>query len=192
MALADPKYRGMLELAPTETDFWPVISSVARSRGQAAALQWLKGLRANAGSNDNAPDNETLVSDIGKGVADMGLINHYYFFRIRSEMGSGSFHAKLAWFASGDPGYVEDISGAGILQSSSRKPAAQKFLAFLVSPAGQRVLAQSSSYEYPLVTGVAANAALPPLSMFKPSPITPAQIGTGLDARNLLREAGLI
>jgi iron(III) transport system substrate-binding protein len=192
MALASPKYKGKLELAPAETDFWPIVTSIARAHGQSAALAWLKGLKANAGSDDNTADNETLVSDVSKGVADMGLINHYYFFRIRSEVGAGSFHAKLSFFTPRDPGYVEDISAAGILKSSAHKSAAQKFLAFLASPAGQQVLAHSASYEYPLVKGVAPNPALPALSSFKPNSITPAEIGTGLGARNLLREAGLI
>jgi iron(III) transport system substrate-binding protein len=192
MELASPKYKGKLELAPAETDFWPIITSIARADGQAAALNWLMGLKANAGSDDNTPDNETLVSDVSKGIADMGLINHYYFFRIRSEVGAGSFHAKLSFFAPRDPGYVEDISGAGILKSSPHRQAAQKFLAFLAGPAGQEVLAHSTSYEYPLVKSVAANPALPALSSFKPNSITPAEIGTGLGARNLLREAGLI
>jgi iron(III) transport system substrate-binding protein len=192
MALASPKYMGKLELAPAETDFWPIVTSIARTHGQSAALAWLKGLKANAGSNDNTADNETLVSDVSKGVAAMGLINHYYFFRIRSEVGAGSFHAKLSFFVPRDPGYVEDISAAGVLKSSAHKSAAQKFLAFLASAAGQEVLAHSSSYEYPLVKGVAPNPALPALSSFKPNSITPAEIGTGLGARNLLRDAGLI
>jgi iron(III) transport system substrate-binding protein len=192
MQLANPKYKDKLELAPAETDFWPIITSIARADGRSAALSWLDGLKANAGSNDNAPDNETLVSDVSKGVAAIGLINHYYYFRIRAEVGTGSFHAKLSLFAPRDPGNVEDISGAGILKSSPHQQAAQKFLAFLSSPAGQRVLAHSSSYEYPLVNNVSPNPALPPLSSFKPNSITPAEIGTGLGGRDLLREAGLI
>jgi iron(III) transport system substrate-binding protein len=192
LGLADPKYKGKLELAPAETDFWPVITSIARQDGQAAALTWLKGLKANAGSDDHTPDNETIVGDVSKGLADIGLINHYYYYRIRSEMGASSFHAKVFWFAPRDPGYVEDISGAGILKSAPHPQAAQTFLAFLVSAAGQRVLAHSASYEYPLVPGIAANSELPPATSLKPNPITPAEIGSGLGARNLLREAGLI
>jgi iron(III) transport system substrate-binding protein len=190
--LASPRYRGKLELAPAETDFWPIVTSVARTHGQAAALAWLKGLKANAGSNDHAPDNETIVGDVSKGLAGMGLINHYYYYRIRSEMGAGSFHAQLSWFAPSDPGYVEDISGAGILKTAPHAQAAQRFLAFLVSPEGQRVLAHSASYEYPLAPGVAANSELPPANTLEPNSITPAEIGTGLGARNLLRQAGLI
>jgi iron(III) transport system substrate-binding protein len=192
MDLADPRYKGMLELAPAETDFWPIISSIIRAHGRQAALTWLEGLKADAGSDDHTPDNETLVGDVSKGTAAMGLINHYYFFRIRSETGEGSFHAKLAWFAPGDPGFVEDISAAGALKSAPHPAAAQKFLAYLVSRAGQGVIAHSASYEYPLAAGVTANPALPPASTLKPNPVTPAQIGTGLDARDLLRQAGLI
>jgi iron(III) transport system substrate-binding protein len=192
MDLADPRYKGKLELAPAETDFWPIITSIIRARGRQAALTWLEGLKANAGSDDHTPDNETLVGDVNKGSADMGLINHYYFFRVRSESSAGSFHAKLAFFAPRDPGFVEDISAAGTLKSAAHPAAAQKFLSFLVSSAGQNVIAHSASYEYPLVSGVAPNPALPAVSTLKPNPITPAEIGTGTDARDLLRQAGLI
>ena len=32
MQLADPRYKGKLELAPAETDFWPIISSIPGAR----------------------------------------------------------------------------------------------------------------------------------------------------------------
>jgi iron(III) transport system substrate-binding protein len=192
MDLADPQYKGKLELAPAETDFWPIVTSVERAKGQPAALKWLEGMKANAGSDDHTPDNETLVGDVSKGDAAMGLINHYYYFRIRQEMGAADFHAKLAWLAPDDPGFVEDISAVGVLKSAPHPAAAQKFMAFLVSKAGQAVIAHSASFEYPLASGVAPNSELPPVSTLKPNPITPAQIGTGLDARDLLQQAGLI
>ena len=56
--MADPKYKGEFELAPAETDFWPLVVSVDKARGDAATLTWLKALKANAGNNDNVPDNE--------------------------------------------------------------------------------------------------------------------------------------
>ena len=34
MELADPKWRGKIEIAPGETDLWPVISSIARAYGR--------------------------------------------------------------------------------------------------------------------------------------------------------------
>jgi iron(III) transport system substrate-binding protein len=192
LAMADPRYKGKLELAPGETDFWPIVTSVERAYGRSAALSWLEGLKANAGSEDDTADNETLVSDVSKGVAAMGLINHYYYYRLRDELGAANVHAKLSFLAPGDPGYVEDVSGAAILKSSKHQAAAQKLLAFMTSAAGQRVLASSTSFEYPLARGVTANPVLPPADTLKPNSITPAQIGTGLGARDLLQQAGLI
>jgi iron(III) transport system substrate-binding protein len=192
LGLADPQWKGKLELAPAETDLWPIISSLAHTRGDAATLKWLEGLKSNAGSNANVPDNETLVSDVNKGNAELGLINQYYYYRMRAELGANAMHAKLALLRPGDPGYVEDISGAGILKSSQHQAAAQKFLAFLVSAEGQRALAHTDSFEYPIHPGVAANPAMPPLASLHPTGFTPAELGTGLDAEQLLRQAGLI
>ncbi|HTZ10207.1 MAG TPA: extracellular solute-binding protein, partial [Acidimicrobiales bacterium] len=190
--LADPKWKGKIEIAPAETDFWPIVDNVARERGTAAAVAWLRGLKANAGANDDVPDNETLTSDVNNGVTDLALINSYYYYRLEAEIGASSIHAKLAYFAPHDPGYVEDVSGAAIVRSSSHQAAAQRFLAFLASTAGQQVLARSESFEYPLHPGVAANPELPPLATLAPSSFTPAQLRAGLEARQLLLEAGLV
>ena len=34
MQLADPQWKDKIEIAPAETDFWPIVSSIARARGQ--------------------------------------------------------------------------------------------------------------------------------------------------------------
>ena len=192
LGMADPQYKGKIEIAPSETDFWPIVSSVEKTYGQAKALTWLKGLKANAGSNDNVPDNETLVNDVSQGTTDFALINHYYYYRLLAEVGQGTVNAKLAYFAPQDPGYLENISGAAILKSSKHQAAAQEFLAFMTSEAGQTVLAHGDSFEYPIHSGVAANPALPPLDQLHPNSFTPADLGTGLDAKTLLQQAGLL
>ncbi|HVV74699.1 MAG TPA: extracellular solute-binding protein [Mycobacteriales bacterium] len=192
MQLADPQWKGKLGLAPAETDFWPVVSAIARAKGDAAALAWLRGIKANAGSDANVPDNETLTSDVDNGTTAIGLINHYYYYRLRAEAGASNFHAKLAYFAPRDPGYVEAISGAGILASTHHLAAAQAFLKFLTSNAGQRILATSDSFEYPIRPGVPASSELPPLKSLKPNDFTPAELGTGLDAKSLMQQVGLL
>ncbi|HWF42131.1 MAG TPA: extracellular solute-binding protein [Acidothermaceae bacterium] len=192
MDLADPKWKGKLELAPAETDFWPIVSSVAKTYGDAKALAWLKGLKSNAAPNDNIPDNETVVSDVNKGTAEMGLINHYYFYRLQTEMGKPAVHSALSFFAPHDPGYLLDISGAGILKSSKHLAAAQKFVAFITSAAGQTILANSDSFEYPIGDHVAASPELPPFSSLQPSSFSVADLGTGEDAKTLLQEAQLL
>jgi iron(III) transport system substrate-binding protein len=190
--MAEPQYKGEFELAPSETDFWPLVVSVAKTKGDAAALAWLKGMKANAGSNDNVPDNETLTSDVNQGVTDFAVINHYYYYRLQDDLGANAVHAKLAYFRPQDPGFVTAISGAAILKSSKHQAAAQAFLDFMTSQAGQSVLESGASFEYPLKAGVAANPALPPLASYQTNPFTPAELGTGLLAKTLLQQAGLI
>lgn len=191
--MANPKYKGKFELAPSETDFWPLVASVAKAKGDPAALAWLKGLKANTGSaNDSVPDNETLTSDVAQGTTDFAVINHYYYYRLQSEAKGGTGSAKLAYFAAKDPGYVQAISGAAVLKSSKHQVAAQELVNFMTSQSGQQVLESGQSFEYPLKAGVAANSALPPLSSYQPNSFSPADLGTGQVAKTLLQQAGLL
>jgi iron(III) transport system substrate-binding protein len=191
MDLAKPQWAGKIGIAPGETDFQPIITSIADTYGSAAALTWLKGVKANAGSHVY-PDNETITSEVNSGQVEIGLINHYYWYRLRAEIGAAKMHSALHYFAPADPGYVLDVSGAGILASSTHKAAAQKFLAFLVSAAGQRIIAQTDSFEYPIRPGIAANPQLPPLSSLHPDPAdTVARLGDGSLALALLQQAQL-
>jgi iron(III) transport system substrate-binding protein len=188
--LAGPRWKGKLGFAPTETDLQPVITSIAAAKGQAAALAWPNGLKANAGTNVY-PDNETVMAKINSGQVQIALINNYYWYRLRLQDGAGSMHSAEAHLAAGDPGYVLNVSGAAVLASSTHKAAAQKFLAFLVGRQAQRVIASSDSFEYPLRPGVAASPALPPFSQLHPAPDTIASLGDGTLPLTLLQEAGL-
>jgi iron(III) transport system substrate-binding protein len=191
MDLANPKWAGKLGIAPGETDFQPIITSIADTYGTAAALTWLKAVKANAGSHVY-PDNETITSEVNSGQVEIGLINHYYWYRLRSQLGAGAMHSALAYFAPGDPGYVLNVSGAGILASSKHQAAAQKFLAYLDSKAGQEIIAHSDSFEYPIASGVTRGGPETPFGKLQPNPIDLAQLGDGQVAVNLLKQAQLL
>jgi iron(III) transport system substrate-binding protein len=191
LAFADPKWKGKLALAPTETDFQPLVTAVAARYGTARAVQWLKALKSNA-SDHIYPDNETLVAEVNSGRAEVGIINHYYWYRLVDELGKAKIHSAEHFFAAGDPGYVIDVSGSGILASSSHQAEDQRFLAFLVSRQGQEILAHDESYEYPLGSGVVTAKPLAPFKGLRPDGISIAQLGNGQAAIALLRQAGLI
>jgi iron(III) transport system substrate-binding protein len=191
LALADPKWKGKLALAPSETDFQPIVTAVAARYGAARAVKWLKGLKSNA-SDHTYPDNETLVAEVNSGRAEIGVINHYYWYRLRDELGRSKVHSAEHFFAPGDPGYVIDVSGVGILASSSHQPEDQQFLAFLVSKQGQEILAHDESYEYPLGSGVVTAKPLVPFKQLRPDEISIGRLGNGQAAVGLLRQAGLL
>jgi iron(III) transport system substrate-binding protein len=196
--LADAKYKGKLAIAPGETDFQPIVTAYDRAYGTTATLAWLKAVSANAAGHVY-PDNETIANDVNRGQAAFGLINQYYWYRMRAELGAGNMHSKIAYLAPGDPGYVIDVSGAAVLKSSKHQAQAQRFLSFLVSKQGQEILArpgtgagQSLSFEYPIASGVTTRAGQTPLAKLRPYPITIAELGDGSTAIALLREAGLL
>ena len=195
LQLADPKYQGKLAFAAGETDFQPIVTSVVKTYGQAAALRWLGGMKSNAASH-LVPDNETLVNDVNRGQVAFGLINEYYWYRLKAEIGASAMHSQLAYFAPRDPGYVIDVSGAAVLKSGKHQAAAQKFVAFLVSQQGQDIIARATgneqSYEYPLADGVTTSARETPFAQLQPNPITIADLGDGSAAIALLRQAGLL
>ena len=190
MDLAEPKWKGKIALAGAETDFQPIVTSVARTHGDKAALTWLKALKANAGSHIY-PDNETVVDEVNRGQVAMGIINQYYWYRARAEVGASNMHSKIAYFAPHDVGYVIDVSGAGILKSSTHQAAAQKFVAFLNSAQGQTIIAHSDSFEYPIASGVTRTGETP-FSDLQPNAITIPELGTGAEAIKLLQEAQLL
>ncbi len=191
LQLADPKYKGKLAFAAGETDFQPIVTAVARAYGDARASAWLEGIKANAGAHIY-PDNETIADEVNRGAVAFGVVNQYYWYRMKAELGASRVHSLITYFAPRDPGYVIDVSGAGILKSSRHQAQAQAFLAFLVSKQGQEIIAHSISYEYPLDDGVQTAAPETPFAQLQPYPISIAELGDGSTAIDLLSKAGLL
>ncbi len=189
LELAEPRFKGKVGIAPSETDFQPLITSVIKRYGQARAESWLKGLQANSRSY---PDNEAVVAQVNNGESAIAPINHYYWFRLRDELGPGSVHSALHYYAPGDPGDLIDVSGAAVLKSSSHQANAQAFVAFLVSRSGQETIAHSHSYEYPLRPGMAPAAGLRPLAQIHPVELTPAELGNDSAPLALEQKLGLL
>jgi iron(III) transport system substrate-binding protein len=194
LQLAEPRYQGKLALAPGETDFQPIVTAVMRKYGTAAALKWLEGLKTNAGSHIY-PDNETIADEVNRGAVAFGIVNQYYWYRMRAEITAANMRSDIVHFADYDPGYVIDVSGAAVLKSSTHQADAQRFLAYLVSKPAQEIIAnpaKSISFEYPIASGVTTQAPETPFSQLRPYPITIAELGDGSAAIALLKQAGLL
>jgi iron(III) transport system substrate-binding protein len=195
LQLANSKYKGKLAFAAGETDFQPIVTSVLKTYGKSAALTWLDGIKSNAASH-TVPDNETIANEVNRGQVAFGVINQYYWYRLQAEVGASGMHSQITHFASRDPGYVIDVSGAAVLKSGKHQASAQKFLAFLGSKQGQQIIARAAgneqSYEYPLGSGVTTSAPETPFAQLQPTSITIAELGDGSTAIALLRQDGLL
>src|SRR4029077_17969664 len=90
-------YQGKFALAAGETDFQPIVTSVVKTYGQAATLRWLDGIKSKAASH-LGPDNETIANEVNRGQVAFGLINEYYWYRLRAEIGASAIHSQLPSF----------------------------------------------------------------------------------------------
>ncbi|MFC5521764.1 iron ABC transporter substrate-binding protein [Polaromonas jejuensis] len=190
MDLANPVWKGKLAIAPSDGDFLPLVSAVLALKGEQATLAWLKGLHANAQTFD---DNEGVVAAVNRGAVAVGIINNYYWARLKTELGDKGIRSALHHFGNADIGALINVSGAGILKTAKNVDAAQKFLAYLVSERAQLLFANSNvTFEYPLNPKVAPSKVLKPFNQLSPPAIDMQKLGDDSQSPRLLRAAGLL
>ena len=120
-----------------------------------------------------------------------GVINQYYWYRLRLEIGKSAIRSALHYFSNGDVGSITNISGAAVIASSKHQGLAEQFVKFLVSPAAQEIISTSDDFEYPARPGVAPNAQLPPLSAIAHATLSASVLGNDEEAAKLLQKSGL-
>jgi len=147
--LTDPKYKGRLAVAPTNGSFISHVAALRKSEGDGAAKAWLAGIKAN--KPVIVSNNTAQHQAIADGEADLASTNNYYLGRFKAR--DQNFPVAQAQFKPGDIGNLMMVAGVGIMESCNNKPAAKKFVEFLISPVAQQYF-MSNTYEYP-VTGVA-------------------------------------
>ena len=111
--LAQPQWKGKIAIAPTDSDFPPLVGAVIATHGEAAARDWLAGLKRNARIYQ---DEEAVVAAVNRGDVATGVINQYYWYRLQLELGKKAMHSALYYFSPDDVGAVVNISGAARAQ----------------------------------------------------------------------------
>jgi iron(III) transport system substrate-binding protein len=186
--LHQPAWNGRWGAPPTKADFQAIVAALLQLKGEAATAQWLSAMKANAKLYN---DNIATLNAVNAGEVDGGVIYHYYWFRDQAKTKEMSGNTALYYFKNQDPGAFVSLSGGGVLKSSKKADKAQQFIKFVTGKAGQEVLQKGDSFEYPVASGVPANAALPPLDSLQAPAVDP----TTLDApkvTDLMTKAGLL
>jgi len=187
--LARPEWKGKVAIAPTDSDFPPVVGAVIALHGEAGARDWLAGLKRNARIYQ---DEEAVVAAVNRGDMPTGVVNSYYWYRLQLELGKNAMHSTLYYFGPNDAGAAVNVSGAAVLESSDKQDDAERFVGFLLSRAGQQIIARSDDFEYLVRGDVPPNAALPPLASIGHTSLGVASLGNGELAARLIRQAGLL
>ena len=186
-ALTDPRWKDKVGWAPTNGSFQIFVTAFRETKGEAAARAWLEAMKANGAKT--FPNNDAIAEAVGEGEIPLGLVNHYYPFEILEEHPD----AKISdhFLTAGDIGGLVNVAGAGVLASSDNRPAAERFVEYLLSAEAQRYFVEET-WEYPLVDGVEADPRLPDLSALEPPEVDLSRLADLEGTLKLLGEVGLV
>jgi iron(III) transport system substrate-binding protein len=188
--LTASRWKGRIGLAPTNASFQAFLGATINLFGEARVRAWLEGLQAN--DVRFYPNNTTVVQAVGRGDVEVGLVNHYYLYNLLAS--TPDLPVRNHWFRDGDPGNLVLAAGAGIVASTQKAAAARRFVDFLLSKTGQRMIARGpGAAEYPLVKGVPRRPGLRPLTSIKGPRYNLGRLSADLTAAvRLLLEEGYI
>ncbi len=143
--LAAERWRGRVGWAPTNGSFQTFLTALRSLRGDERTAAWLRAMRTNRAQS--YPNNSALVQAIAAGEIDLALTNHYYLLRFKQR--DPQFPVAQTSFADGDPGNLLIVSGIGVMEASSRKADAHRFVEFLLSEASQQYFV-AQTFEVPV------------------------------------------
>jgi iron(III) transport system substrate-binding protein len=162
--LTNPRWKDKIGIAPTNASFQAFLGATIHLYGESRVRAWLEGLQEN--DVRFYPNNTTVVQAVARGDVEVGLVNHYYLYNLLAD--TPNLPVRNHWFRDGDPGNLVLAAGVGIVASTDKAAAATRFVDFLLSKTGQRMIARGpGAAEYPLVKGVPRRPGLPPLASIK-------------------------
>lgn len=186
--LVEPEWTGEVAFAPGNASFQAFITALRVLEGEDAAAAWVDGIAAN--DPELTENNLASLDLVDSGQAQLGLINHYYWYRQAAEVGADNMRAKLK-FLPGDPGGIVNVTGAAILKGAEGDPDALAFVEYLVSEAAQQYFVEET-FEYPLLPGIEAPEGLPALETLVNPELDLSDLESLEESQQLLADAGLI
>nr|WP_026536296.1 iron ABC transporter substrate-binding protein [Arthrobacter sp. H14] len=188
MDLQNEQWNGRWGASPTGADFQAIVSAMLE-------LDWSSDVcSSDLAMKDNAEaykDNTAVMKAVNAGQIDGGVIYHYYYYGDQAETGENSNNVGMHYFKDQDPGAFVSVSGGGVLASSDQPEQAQQFLTFITGKAGQHVLQNGDSFEYPVASGVAPHEDLVPLTELEAPEVDAAKLNSE-KVTELMIDAGLL
>lgn len=163
-ALADANWEGRLCLRSSKKVYnQSLTATLIETHGAAKTEEILKGWVANL-ATDPFADDTALLQAIDAGQCDVGLVNTYYYGRLRKQ--DPDLKVKLFWPNQADRGVHVNLSGAGVTAYAPHPEAAQALLEWMSGPEAQGLFA-SLNQEYPANPAVKPSAEVAGWGVFK-------------------------
>jgi iron(III) transport system substrate-binding protein len=189
--LAEPRWKGKVAIPNAGSEYLQAGVSVIKAvYGDDRTQQYLKGLKANAGT-DVFGKSSQIVDAIAKGQVAMGLVNHYYLYRYLADHPDAPLALLMLDQQEGGMGAIMNVAGVGIIKHSRRLDAAKRLVEFLAAQEGQKLFADLNK-EYPLCPDVLADPSLPQRGTFRVATVPLAKLGELREpTMALIEQAGL-
>ena len=188
--LANPVLKGKLCLRKRKNVYnQSLVADQIILKGETAASAWVKGMVKNV-SQPYFGGDVSLIRAVGQGRCGVGLVNHYYLARMQAGS-SGKDDQNVTSnikLIMPNPAHV-NISAAGVAKSAKNKEEAIKFIEFISSPKGSRLIADPT-FEYPL-KNLGKSKELKAFGKFTPDNISISALGaTQKTAIQVMANAG--
>lgn len=152
--LADPKWQGRIcTRSGTHPYNIALTTAVLHHHGEAAAKDWLEGVKANLARKPQGND-RAQVKAIWAGECDIAIGNTYYMGKMLSdpEQAEWANSVRIVFPTFEDGGTHVNISGVAMTKSAPNPENALKMMEFLTSPKAQEIYAEAN-FEYPIAPG---------------------------------------
>lgn len=153
-ALADAKWKGRICSRSGASDYnVALLSAQIAHHGEADAVQWLKGIKANLARKPQG-DDRAQIKAVAQGECDIALGNTYYFALMLADPAQADVTGAVRIIFPNQPGTDHptgahvNISGMAMARYSPNRDAALKLMEFLASSEAQKIYAEINN-EYP-------------------------------------------
>ncbi len=172
--LAHPKWKGRLCLRTSKKVYNQslvamMIARLGEKRTEEIVRGWVRNL-----ATDVFPDDTSLMKAIVAGQCDVGIVNTYYFGRLKRRDPEAPI--ALFWPNQDDRGVHVNVSGAGVTAHARHRDEAVRFLEWMSSEQAQNLFADAN-LEYPANSSVKPHPIVAAWGSFKQDTINVAKAG---------------
>lgn len=146
-----------------------MIAELGEARTEAVVRSWVANLATDVFSDDTA-----MLEAIAAGQCDVGIVNTYYFGRLKRKRPDAPL--ALFWPNQADRGVHVNVSGAGVTRHAKHAAAAVRLLEWLSSPTAQKLFTDLD-FEYPANPAVSPSPTVASWGTFKASAMNVAKAG---------------
>lgn len=174
--LADPKWKGRICIRSGQHVYnIALIASMIAHHGEAAAKQWLQGVKTNLAGKP-AGNDRAQVKRVFSGECDLAVGNTYYMAKMalndkQPEQKQWAAAVKMLFPNTGDRGTHVNVSGMVLAKHAPNKTNAVQLMEFLSGADAQSIYA-TTNHEYPVAEGVALSEMVESWGVLKADPIS--------------------